>query len=210
VPEASSDPRLFLEPLAAGALDQLFREAHTQRRWQDRPVADALLRAAYDLAKMAPTSGNCQPMRMFFVRGPEAKAKLKPCLSAGNLAATMAAPVTAIVAIDMEFYQHMPRLYPAEDARAWFAGKPETIKAAAELNGTLQAGYFILAARALGLGCGPMGGFDRGKTDAAFFEATGWGKTWRSRLLCNLGYPAADGSRPRDPRFDFSEACRVE
>jgi 3-hydroxypropanoate dehydrogenase len=121
----------------------------------------------------------------------------------------MAAPVTAVMALDMEFYEHLPRLYPRDDARAWFAGKPEAIKGGAELNGDLQAGYFILAARGLGLSCGPMGGFDRAKTDAAFFEGTDWGKTWRARFLCNLGYPGEGGTRPRDPRFSFDEACRI-
>jgi 3-hydroxypropanoate dehydrogenase len=122
----------------------------------------------------------------------------------------MAAPVTAIFAIDMEFYEHMAFLFPRENARLWFAGKPEAIRGGAELNGALQAGYFILAARALGLGCGPMGGFDRTKTDQAFFAATDWGRNWRSQFLCNLGYPAPGGARPRDPRFAFAQACRIE
>jgi 3-hydroxypropanoate dehydrogenase len=199
----------LVEPIDAAALDQLFRAAHTTRRWSDRPVPDALLAAAYDLAKLAPTSGNCQPLRILFVRTEAAKARLQPCLSPSNVEQTMAAPVTAIFALDMEFYEHMPRLYPRDDSRSWFAGRPEAIKGGAELNGDLQAGYFILAARALGLSCGPMSGFDRARTDAAFFSGTSWGKTWKSRFLCNLGYPGADGTRPRDPRFDFGEACRI-
>jgi 3-hydroxypropanoate dehydrogenase len=203
------NPLSFLEPLDGRAFAQLFNEAHTTRRWSDRPVPDDLLRQAYDLAKMGPTSGNCQPIRIVFVRSPAAKEKLKPCLSRGNVDQTMAAPATAIMAMDMEFYEHMPRLYPREDARSWWAGKPEAIKYNGELNGDLQAGYFILAARALGLSCGPMGGFDRAKVDQAFFEGTDWGKTWRSRFLCNLGYPGEGGARPRDPRFDFDEACRI-
>ena len=203
------DPRFF-EPLDAHALDQIFREAHTTRRWADRPVSDAILAQAYDLAKMAPTSGNSQPLRILFVRSPEAKARLKPCLSPSNVEQTMAAPVTAIFAMDMEFYEHLPRLYPTEDARAWFVGKPEAIQGNAELGSALQAGYFIIAARALGLACGPMGGFGRHKTDETFFLGTAWGKTWRSRFLCNIGYPGEGGARPRDPRFAFSEACRVE
>jgi len=209
MPDTTSGARSFLQPLDAHAFAQLFHEAHTTRRWSDKPVPEALLREAYDLAKLAPTSGNCQPMRILFVRSPEAKEKLKPCLSGGNVPQTMAAPVTAIMAVDMEFYEHLPRLYPRDDARSWFAGKPEAIKGGAELNGDLQAGYFILAARGLGLSCGPMGGFDRAKTDAVFFEGTEWGKTWRSRFLCNLGYPGEGGTRPRDPRFSFDEACRI-
>ena len=169
----------FLEPLDAHAFAQLFHEAHTTRRWSDRPVPDDLLRQAYDHAKLAPTSGNCQPLRILFVRSAEAKERLKPCLSRGNVEQTMAAPATAIMSLDMEFYEHMPFLYPREDARSWFAGKPEAIKGSAELNGDLQGGYFILAARALGLSCGPMAGFDRAKIDATFFEGTDWGKTWR-------------------------------
>ncbi len=199
----------FLEPLDAHAFAQLFHEAHTTRRWSDRPVPDDLLRRAYDHAKLAPTSGNCQPLRILFIRSAEAKERLKPCLSRGNVEQTMAAPATAIMAVDMEFYEHLPRLYPREDARSWFAGKPEVIKGSAELNGDLQGGYFILAARALGLSCGPMAGFDRAKIDATFFEGTDWGKTWRSRFLCNLGYPGEGGWRPRDPRFNFDEACRI-
>jgi 3-hydroxypropanoate dehydrogenase len=208
MPDTTS-PLSFQQPLDARAFAQLFDEAHTTRRWSDRPVPDDLLRRAYDLAKMGPTSGNCQPLRIAFVRSREAKEKLKPCLSRGNVDQTMAAPATAIIAWDSEFIEHMPRLYPREDARSWWAGKPEAIKYNGELNGDLQAGYFILAARALGLSCGPMGGFDRAKTDQAFFEGTDWGKTWRSRFLCNLGYPGEGGTRPRDPRFSFDEACRI-
>ncbi len=200
----------FHEPLDARALAQLFHEAHTTRRWSDRPVPDDLLKRAYDLAKMAPTSGNSQPLRILFVRSPEAKARLKPCLSPSNVEQTMAAPVTAIFAMDLEFYEHLPFLYPTEDARSWFAGKPEAIQGNAELGSALQAGYFILAARSLGLACGPMGGFGRHKTDETFFLGTEWGKTWRSRFLCNIGYPGAGGYRARDPRFAFDQACRIE
>jgi len=210
MPDTAAETNDFLEPLGERAFDQLFREAHTTRRWSDRPVPDALLRRAYDLAKMAPTSGNSQPLRILLVRSPEAKARLKPCLSPDNVEQTMAAPVTAIFAMDLEFYEHLPRLYPSEDARSWFAGKPEAIQGNAELGSALQAGYFILAARGLGLACGPMGGFGRHKTDETFFLHTDWGKTWRSRFLCNLGYPGPDGIRPRDPRFSFDEACRIE
>jgi 3-hydroxypropanoate dehydrogenase len=210
-PVAPAPPREFA---AGGAIDdaalaQLFWDAHTTRRWADRPVPDDLLAQCYDLAKMAPTSGNCQPLRILFVRSPEAKERLKPALSPGNVTQTMSAPVTAVLAADMEFYEHLPRLYPGADARSWYAGKPEAIRAGALLNSALQAGYFILAARSLGLSCGPMSGFDKAVLDQAFFADTDWGRSWRSQVLCNLGYPGPDGTRPRDPRFRFDEACRV-
>src|SRR5262249_15167808 len=137
--------------LGDGELDLIFREARTHTRWLDRPVPDALLKAAYDLARMGPTSGNCQPLRILFVRSKEAKEKFAPALSQGNLAKTMAAPATAIFAMDMEFYELMPRLFHDPTARSWFAGKPAAIEETAMRNGTLQAGYFIIAARSLGL-----------------------------------------------------------
>ncbi|HEY4165033.1 MAG TPA: malonic semialdehyde reductase [Dongiaceae bacterium] len=196
-------------PVDRQALEQIFLEAHTTRRWAERGVPDDLLARCYDLAKMAPTSANCQPLRILFVRSADAKERLKPALSPGNVTQTMAAPVTAVFAADMEFHEHLPRLYPGADARSWYAGKPEAIRGGAELNAALQVGYFILAARALGLSCGPMGGFDRAKVDQAFFAEAGWGRTWRSQVLCNLGYPGPDGTRPRDPRFRFDEACRI-
>lgn len=187
------------------ALDQLFLEAHTQRQWLDRPLPDDLLREAYELARLAPTSANCQPLRIDFVRSAAAKEKLRPCLSEGNLRQTMAAPATAIFAADFEFYEFLPKLYPQADARSWFTGSEATIRGTAELNAALQAGYFILAARSLGLDCGPMGGFDRAKTDEAFFAGT----KWKSLFLCNLGYGDPAGFRPRNPRLDFAEACRI-
>ncbi|HVJ42863.1 MAG TPA: malonic semialdehyde reductase [Dongiaceae bacterium] len=187
------------------AFDQLFLEAHTQRHWLDRAVPDDLLREAYDLTRLAPTSANCQPLRIDFVRSATAKEKLRPCVSENNLRQTMAAPATAIFAADFEFYEFLPRLYPQADARSWFTGSAEAIRNTAELNAALQAGYFILAARSLGLDCGPMGGFDRAKTDQAFFAGT----KWKSLFLCNLGYGDPAGFRPRNPRLDFAEACRV-
>ncbi|HWT97319.1 MAG TPA: malonic semialdehyde reductase [Terriglobales bacterium] len=188
------------------ALDQLFLGAHTQRHWLERPLSDAVLKEAYDLARLAPTSANCQPLRIHFVRSAAAKEKLQPCLSASNLRQTMTAPVTAIFAADLEFYEHLPKLYPQADARSWFTGSAATIRATAEMNAVLQAGYFILAARSLGLDCGPMAGFDKAKTDAAFFA----GSSWKSLFLCNLGYGDPTGSRPRNPRLDFAEACRID
>jgi len=187
------------------ALDLIFREARTHSKWSDKPVPDALLQQAYDLARMGPTSGNCQPLRILFVRGAEAKKKFAPCLSEGNRAKTMAAPATAIFAMDMEFYELMPRLFHDPTARSWFAGKPAAIEETAFRNSSLQAAYFILAARSLGLDCGPMSGFDKKMTDEVFFADT----TWRSNFICNIGYGDKGALHPRNPRLDFAEACRI-
>jgi 3-hydroxypropanoate dehydrogenase len=193
--------------LSAAALDQIFREARTYNAFLPREVSDAQLRAIYDLAKMAPTSANASPARIVFVRSPQAKAKLGPLLSDGNRAKTLAAPVTAIVATDHAFYEHLPKLFPHADARSWFAGNPALIETTAFRNGTLQGAYLIIAARALGLDCGPMSGFDNAQVDAAFFANT----TYKSNFLINIGY--GDASRdlfPRSPRFDFDEVCRID
>lgn len=189
----------------AEALNTIFREARTLRRWQDRPVEPALLRAIWDLVCLAPTSANCSPGRVVFVVSREAKALLEPCLSPGNVAQTMAAPATAIFAYDLEFHDHLPRLYPQTDARAWFVGNDTAIQTTAFRNGSLQAAYFILAARALGLDCGPMSGFDNAKVDTAFFP----GGVVKSNFLCNLGYGDRTGLAPRNPRLGFDEACRI-
>ena len=191
--------------LSDEGLDLLFRAARTHRAWLPRPVDDALLRQVYELAALGPTSGNCQPMRVVFVKSPEAKARLLPCLSPGNVDKTRAAPVTAIVAHDLEFHELLPRLFPHADMRANYVGKPELIAATAFRNGSLQGAYFMLAARALGLDCGGMSGFDNAKVDAAFFPDG----RWRSNFLCNLGHgdPAALG--PRLPRLAFDEVARV-
>lgn len=186
-------------------LDIIFRDARTLRRWADRPVADETLRAAYDLMRLAPTSANCSPARIVFVRSPEAKARLKPCLSTGNVEQTMRAPATAIFAYDTFFYDHMPFLYPRADARSWFAGDPKGAEVHAFRNGSLQGAYFIIAARAVGLDCGPMSGFDNAKVDAAFFP----GGRVKSNFLCNLGYGDRTGLPPRDPRFPFEETCAI-
>jgi 3-hydroxypropanoate dehydrogenase len=187
------------------ALNLMFHEARTLRRWQPREVPDALLREAYELARMAPTSANCSPGRFVFVRSPEAKEKLKPCLSSGNVRQTMAAPVTAIVAYDTRFYDLLPRLYRAADARPWFTGSIHAAESTAFRNGSLQGAYFMLAARALGLDCGPMSGFDNAKVDTAFFPDG----RFKSNFLCNLGYGDRTGIDPRDERLAFDEACRV-
>ncbi len=186
-------------------LDVMFHNARTHNGWLDKPVSDDLLKQAYDLAKMAPTSANCQPMRIVFVKSKEAKEKLKPCLAPGNLDKTMSAPVTAIIAHDMAFYDQLPKLFPHTDARSWFAGNDALIQSTAFRNGTLQGGYFILAARAVGLDCGPMSGFDNAKVDAAFFAGT----TWKSNFLINLGYGDASKLYPRSPRPAFEDFCKI-
>ena len=187
------------------ALDLIFRAARTHSKWLNKPVPDALLQQAFELARMGPTSGNCQPLRILFVRGAEAKKKFEPCLSEGNRAKTMAAPATAIFAMDMEFYELMPRLFHDPPARSWFAGNPAAIEETAFRNSSLQAAYFILACRSLGLDCGPMSGFDKKKTDETFFAGT----SWRSNFICNIGYGDKAALHPRNPRLDFAEACRI-
>jgi 3-hydroxypropanoate dehydrogenase len=188
------------------ALNQLFIEARTHSTWQDKKVSEDTLRQVFDLAKMAPTSANCSPMRLVFIQSPSAKEKLKPSLAPGNIDKTMAAPVTAIIAYDGEFYEQLPKLFPHADARSWFIGNQELIKKTAVVNGSLQAAYFILAARACGLDCGPMSGFDNAQVDETFFKGT----SFKSNILCNLGYGDAATLFPRSPRFDFADVCRID
>jgi 3-hydroxypropanoate dehydrogenase len=188
------------------ALDQLFRTARTQNRWQPRPVPDGRLEELYDLLKYAPTSANSSPARFVFVRTAEGKARLKEALSPGNIEKTMTAPVTVIVAHDTAFHDKLPFLFPHADARSWFAGNPAFAEATAVRNGTLQGAYLILAARAVGLDAGPMSGFDNQRVDESFLFGTGW----RSNFLVNLGYGDPDGLFPRSPRLSFDEACRLE
>lgn len=185
--------------------DILFREAHTANGWLDKPVGDETLQKIYDIMKLGATSANCCPARIVFVKTPEAKARLKPLLDAGNVEKTMAAPVTAIFGYDMEFYEHMGFLFPHTDAKAWYVGKPKLIEDTAFRNGTLQAAYFMLAARAFGLDCGPMSGFDNARVDAEFFPG---GKV-RSNFLCNLGHADPAKNHPRGPKFGFDEVCKI-
>jgi len=188
------------------ALDLLFRNARTHNYWQAKPVDDAVLRAAYDLAKFGPTSANMCPMRVVFVKSQAAKEKLKPCLDAGNVDKTMLAPATAIIGMDLHFFDQMPKLYPHADAKAWFKDLPENILEYIALrNSSLQGAYFMLAARAVGLDCGPMSGFDNAKMDAAFFAGT----NVKSNFICNLGYGEAAKLHPRSPRLTFDEACKI-
>ncbi|MFN4087631.1 MAG: malonic semialdehyde reductase [Alphaproteobacteria bacterium] len=188
------------------ALDTLFRQARSQNGWRAEAVPESLLAEVYALARMGPTSANCSPMRVVFVTTPAGKEKLAPALSAGNLAKTISAPVTAIVAYDLAFYEKLPRLFPHEpDARSWFTSSDEHIRATAVRNGTLQGAYLMLAARSLGLDCGPMSGFDHDKVDETFFPGSGW----RSNFLCNLGYGDPKSLFDRLPRLSFEEACRT-
>lgn len=193
-------------PLPQPALDQLFLAARTHGAFQPKPVSDALLRQLHETMKWGPTSANCGPMRLVFVRSIAAKERLKQCVAPGNVDKMMSAPVTAIIAMDMEFYEKVGPLFPFADTRSWYAGKPAAIESAAILNTSLQAAYLIVAARALGLDCGPMGGFDKTRVDAEFFAGT----SWRSLLLCNLGYGDPEKLHPRLPRLSFDEVCRME
>lgn len=195
------------EMLSEAALDQLFREARTFNAWLPKDVGDEQLHQLYELAKFGPTSANSSPMRVVFVKSKAAKEKLSPFLSEGNRAKTMAAPVTAIVAQDHAFHEKLPQLFPHADAKSWFEGNQPLIDTTAFHNASLQGAYLILAARAVGLDCGPMSGFDNAGVDAAFFAGT----QVRSNFLVNIGY--GDASRdlfPRSPRLAFDEACRIE
>ncbi|MEX3858077.1 malonic semialdehyde reductase [Paraburkholderia sp. BR10923] len=191
--------------LSDQALAQLFRDARTHNGWQNKPIDDAVLRELMELVLLGPTSANSSPGRFVFVRTPEGKEKLRPALSAGNLEKTMAAPVTVIVAMDMAFYEQLPKLFPHADARSWFVGNERLIADTAFRNSTLQGGYLILAARALGLDTGPMSGFDQAKVDEAFFAGT----PVKSNFLINLGYGDPSRLFPRSPRFSFDEAARI-
>ncbi len=194
------------ELLSESALEQLFRNARTFNAWLPRPVSDGQLQEIYELAKFGPTSANASPMRVVFVKSAEAKAKLAPWMSDGNRAKTMEAPVTAIIATDHAFYEQLPKLFPHADARSWFVGNQPLIDTTAFRNATLQGAYVLLAARAIGLDCGPMSGFDNAGVDAAFFAGT----TIKSNFLISIGY--GDASRnlfPRSPRLAFNEVCTI-
>jgi 3-hydroxypropanoate dehydrogenase len=186
-------------------LDLLFRTARTQNGWLPKPVGEAQLREVYDLMKMGPTSANCSPLRLVFVRSDEGRRRLAPALSPGNVDKVMAAPVTAILGHDLAFYEHLPRLFPHNPtARSWFEGKPHA-EATAFRNSTLQGAYFMLAARAVGLDCGPMSGFDAAKVDAEFFP----GGRVRTNFLCSIGHGDPAKLFDRSPRFAFEEACSL-
>ena len=194
------------EMLSEATFDQLFRTARTFNAWLPRDVSDEQLQQLYELAKFGPTSANGSPMRVVFVKSAEGKAKLEPFLSEGNHDKTMEAPVTAIIATDHEFYEKLPELLPHADARSWFVGNQPLIDVTAFRNATLQGGYVLMAARAIGLDCGPMSGFNNAGVDEAFFAGT----AIKSNFLISLGY--GDGSRnlfPRSPRLGFEDACKI-
>ena len=191
--------------LADAALDQLFRTARTANAFRDEPVSDQTLHALYELLKWGPTAANSTPARFVFVKSAEAKQKLAPALSEGNLAKTLAAPVTVIVGYDEDFHEKLPYLFPHTDAKSWFDGPREGRHEAAFRNGSLQGAYLMMAARALGLDVGPMSGFDNAKVDAAFFAGT----AIKSNFLVNLGHGDPSGVFPRLPRLSFDEAARI-
>lgn len=201
-------------PLAGEALDALFREARTHSAWLDQPVSDDALRQLYELMKWGPTSANASPARIVFLRTKEAKQRLVPMLMPANVQKTLAAPVTAIVAYDLHFYEQLTKLWPQNPGmKEMFAKSPELAQTTALRNSSLQGAYLILAARSLGLDCGPMSGFDNAKLDAEFFGADPVGaNSWmhvRSNFLCNLGYGDKSKVLPRNPRLDFEEACML-
>ena len=190
-------------PLSAEALDALFQEARTHYSWTTEPVTDAQLEQLYAALKFGPTSANTSPARFVFLRGAEARERLRPALSGGNMDKTLTAPVVTIVAWDPKFYDRLPELFPHADARAWFAGNDALSEETAFRNSTLQGAYLIIAARAIGLDCGPMSGFDRARVDEIFFAESGW----RSNFLVNLGHGDGQNLYPRAPRLAFADAC---
>jgi 3-hydroxypropanoate dehydrogenase len=191
--------------IGAAALDQIFRDARSHNAWQDKSVSDETLRQLLDIVKMGPTSANCSPARFTIVKSPEAKARLLKHVSDGNSEKTRSAPATVIVAYDLKFYDHLPKLFPHTDAKQWFTGNDALIEETAFRNGTLQGAYLIVAARALGLDTGPMSGFDKEGVDREFFSGT----TYKSNFLCNLGYGDPSGLFDRSPRFDFDEMAKI-
>ncbi|MHA1164387.1 MAG: malonic semialdehyde reductase [Alphaproteobacteria bacterium] len=193
------------ERIPIRALDQLFLEARSYNAWKSGDVPDAVLKELVDITKMGPTSANCCPARFVFVKSDAARKRLKPHLAPGNVEKTMTAPVCVIIAHDMKFYEHLPQLFPHEDARSWFAGNDELIRATAVRNGTLQGAYFMLAARAIGLDAGAMSGFDNAGVDAEFFPES----HIESNFLCNLGIGDPAGLFDRSPRFDFDEMAEI-
>jgi 3-hydroxypropanoate dehydrogenase len=196
---------MFDTPLSDDALRQLFLDARTQNAWTDKPVSDGELERLVELMQLCPTSVNALPARIVFVRSKEAKEKLRPALSPGNVDKTMAAPVMAIIGYDTAFHLHLPKLFPHADAKSWFDGKPDFIEETAFRNSSMQGGYLILAARALGLDCGPMSGFDKTAVEKAFFPD---GKV-KANFLCNIGHGDPQGLFPRSPRHAFADVAKI-
>lgn len=185
--------------------EALFTQARTQNGFLDKPISEATLRALYDLLKWGPTSANCSPARFLFVQSEQAKQRLMACMDADNVRKVAEAPVTVVIGMDMAFYEHLPMLFPHTDARSWFEGSPQKIEATAFRNSTLQGGYLIMAARALGLDCGPMSGFDHARLDAEFWSGT----AVRSNFVCCLGQGDPARVFPRNPRLSFEQACQL-
>jgi 3-hydroxypropanoate dehydrogenase len=201
-------------PLSNEALDTLFRQARTHNVWLDAPVGDDVLAELYELMKFGPTSANSCPARMLFLRTKEAKQRIVPALSPTNVSKALQSPVIAIVGYDLQFFEELPKLFPNNPgARDWFSKSPELAEITAFRNGSLQGGYFIMAARSLGLDCGPMSGFDNEKVDAEFFTSSagnpGAFHQVKSNFVCNLGYGEATKLFPRNPRLPFEDACRL-
>ncbi|MBB4631239.1 malonic semialdehyde reductase [Sphingosinicella soli] len=186
-------------------LDLIFRNARTHNDWSDRQVSDVQLRAVYDLMRMGPTSANASPARIVFAKSAEAREKLAACASGANGPKILQAPVTAIIGMDMKFYDHLPKLFPHTDARSWFTGNDAMIHETAFRNSSLQGAYFMIAARAIGLNCGPMSGFDKAKVDAAFFAGT----AIETNFLCAIGYGTEKNLFERSPRLSFEEAASI-
>lgn len=186
-------------------LDLILRSARTHNDWSDRAVSDVQLRAIYDLMRMGPTSANCSPARIVFAKSQEAREKLAACASGTNGAKILQAPVTAIIGMDMKFYDQLPKLFPHTDARAWFTSNEALVRETAFRNSSLQGAYFLIAARAIGLNCGPMSGFDKAKVDAAFFAGT----DIETNFICSIGYGTEKNLFPRSPRLSFEEAASI-
>ena len=191
--------------LSDDAFDQLFRSARTANAWLDKPVGDDLLKKIHDIAKFGPTSANCCPLRIVFVKSQSAKERLKATLDGGNVNKVMTSPVTAILAMDMQFYDHLKFLFPHTDAKAWFVGNDALIQSTAFRNSTLQAAYFMMVARGFGLDCGPMSGFNQDKLNADFFPDG----RFKVNFICALGYADHSKTFPRSPRFGFEEVCKI-
>jgi 3-hydroxypropanoate dehydrogenase len=192
-------------PLTDQAFDTIFRKARTANGWLDKPVSDDVLQKIYDDMKFGPTSANSCPLRIVFLKSNASKERLKPFLLESNQSKVMTSPVTAILAWDVKFYDQLPKLFPHTDARSWFAGNDKMIYDTAFRNSSLQAAYFMIAARAHGLDCGSMSGYDQAKTDAEFFP----GGEWKSNFICALGYGDDAKLFPRNPRLGFDEACKI-
>ncbi|MAK59744.1 MAG: malonic semialdehyde reductase [Ponticaulis sp.] len=197
------------DPLPGESLDQIFRSARTYNQWQDKDVPESLIRATYDLLKMGPTSANCCPARFVFVRTEEAKQRLAPLMSEGNREKTIKAPWTVIIANDLEFHEKIPELFPHNPgAKDWFKD-PQNRAETAFRNGTLQGAYLMIAARAMGLDCGPLSGFDREGVDKEFFQSNPETESWTANFICNLAYGDPETLFPRSPRLDFESACQI-